>query len=149
MRRTKILATLGPATDPTRQLEGLVNVGVDVVRLNFSHGTADQHRERARRVRECAAAAGRPVGILGDLQGPKIRTDKFVDGSVQLNKGAEFVLDAGMASDAGTVERVGITYKSLPQEVNEGNVLVLDDGRIVFRDSNHGSHPHRPYGWWG
>ena len=85
MRRTKIVATLGPATDPDRQLEGLINVGVDVVRLNFSHGVPEDHIRRAERVREKAAAAGRTIGILGDLQGPKIRTCKFAGGFVQLN----------------------------------------------------------------
>ena len=133
MRRTKIVATLGPATDSTRQLDGLINVGVDVVRLNFSHGTADDHLERASRVRERSRKMGKCVGILGDLQGPKIRTTKFVDGVVQLHKGNHFILDADLPDAAGTIERVGITYKTLPDEVSKGNVLVLDDGRIVLK----------------
>lgn len=133
MRRTKIVATLGPATDPTRQLDGLINVGVDVVRLNFSHGTAEDHKTRAARVRERSKVLGRCVGILGDLQGPKIRTEKFVDGSVLLHKGGDFILDASLTGDVGSKERVGITYKNLPQEVSEGNTLVLDDGRIVLQ----------------
>jgi pyruvate kinase len=133
MRRTKIVATLGPATDTSRQLDGLINVGVDVVRLNFSHGTPEEHKNRAKRVRERSLELGRCVGILGDLQGPKIRTEKFVDSSVQLHNGAAFILDAGLASDVGDQDRVGITYKPLPGEVREGQTLVLDDGRIVLK----------------
>ncbi len=133
MRRTKIVATLGPATDTSRQLDGLINVGVDVVRLNFSHGTPEDHKMRAARVRERSEALGRCVGILGDLQGPKIRTEKFASGAVQLHNGAEFVLDASLASDAGDKNHVGITYKPMPGEVREGQTLVLDDGRIVLK----------------
>ena len=133
MRRTKIVATLGPATDHPRQLDGLINVGVDVVRLNFSHGTADDHRKRAASVRASAKAHGRCVGILGDLQGPKIRVARFANGSVQLNNGNEFILDSEFDEEAGTKECVGLTYKSLPGEVYEGSTLVLDDGRIVLQ----------------
>lgn len=133
MRRTKIVATLGPATDRPRQLDGLINVGVDVVRLNFSHGTAQDHKKRAAGVRERSQALGRCVGILGDLQGPKIRTEKFKEGAVQLHSGAEFILDASLIGDVGDKNRVGITYKSLPGEVKKDDVLVLDDGRIVLK----------------
>ena len=133
MRRTKIVATLGPATDRPRQLDGLLRVGVDVVRLNFSHGSVEDHKARAARVRERARALGRCVGVLGDLQGPKIRIEKFAGGEVQLHNGATFVLDASLASDAGDKDRVGITYKSLPGEVERGDTLVLDDGRIVLK----------------
>ncbi|MEM7209503.1 MAG: pyruvate kinase [Pseudomonadota bacterium] len=132
MRRTKIVATLGPATDSSRQLEGLIAVGVDVVRLNFSHGTAQDHKKRAQMVRDIAAQQGRCVGILGDLQGPKIRVTKFRDGAVQLRQGADFILDSDLPDNDGDVNSVGLTYKPLPSEVREGNTLVLDDGRIVL-----------------
>jgi len=130
MRRTKIVATLGPATDPPEVLRGLVAAGVDVVRLNFSHGHADEHRARARAVREAAAEAGRYVGVLGDLQGPKIRIESFVDGEVTLREGDPFILDAALDPHAGTHERVGITYKNLPADVHPGDTLLLDDGRL-------------------
>ena len=133
MRRTKILATLGPATDSIRQLRGLINVGVDVVRLNFSHGSAKQHIQRAEHVLRCSIEAGRRVGILGDLQGPKIRICRFIEGEVHLHKGNRFTLDASLADDMGTVDCIGVTYKQLPREVNENNKLVLDDGRIVLK----------------
>lgn len=129
-RRTKIVATLGPATDDPKVLDKLIEAGTDVVRLNFSHGTHDEHRERAERVRNRARAHGRQVGVLADLQGPKIRIDKFVDGKVILNEGDTFILDADMDPDGGTQERVGIAYKELPSDVERGNTLLLDDGRI-------------------
>lgn len=92
MRRTKIVATLGPATDSDQALEKLVRAGVDVVRVNFSHGDPDSHRSRVRRIREASERVGRCVGVLGDLQGPKIRTARFRDGQVELNEGATFAL---------------------------------------------------------
>ncbi|HEX5802174.1 MAG TPA: pyruvate kinase, partial [Azospira sp.] len=129
-RHTKIVATLGPASNDSVVLEKLIRAGVDVVRLNFSHGTADDHVARARTVREAAARVGRPVGILADLQGPKIRVGKFVDGKVTLENGARFVLDANCGT--GNIERVGLDYKDLPKDVRTGDVLLLDDGRIVL-----------------
>ncbi|AOV18085.1 pyruvate kinase [Acidihalobacter aeolianus] len=132
MRRTKIVATLGPATDQPGMIAAIVRAGVDVVRLNFSHGSPESHRERAEKVREEAAKQGRYVAVLGDLQGPKIRIDRFVDGKVNLIDGAAFILDAALGRDDGTAERVGLTYKTLPDDVVAGDILLLDDGRVVL-----------------
>lgn len=133
LRRTKIVATLGPATNEIAVLKKLIKAGVDVVRLNFSHGVAQDHIRRAEMVRQCAAEAGRPVGILVDLQGPKIRIDKFANGPVTLNEGDAFILDAALDPNAGNRERVGVTYKDLVNDVVEGNELLLDDGRLELR----------------
>jgi pyruvate kinase len=130
MRRTKIVATLGPASSTAEVIEELILAGVDVFRLNFSHGSHEEQRHRANTIRECSKKTGRVVGILADLQGPKIRTEKFMDGRVQLIKGEAFILDAALDSNAGTNERVGIAYKDLPKDVKSGNVLMLDDGRV-------------------
>lgn len=132
-RRTKIVATLGPATDSPETMQAIVRAGVDVVRLNFSHGEAADQQRRVQMVREAAAKVGKDVGILGDLQGPKIRIEKFRGGRVTLQDGQRFVLDAELADDAGTAETVGITYKALPQDVRAGDALVLGDGEIVLR----------------
>ncbi|APZ44270.1 pyruvate kinase [Acidihalobacter ferrooxydans] len=132
MRRTKIVATLGPATDKPGKIEAIIRAGVDVVRLNFSHGSPEDHRQRAEQVRAEAARQGRTVGVLGDLQGPKIRIDRFAEGKVFLEEGAPFVLDAELDRDAGDLTRVGLTYKSLPNDVSAGDVLLLDDGRLVL-----------------
>ena len=132
MRRTKIVATLGPATSTADSIEALIKAGVNVVRLNFSHGTAEEHIARAELVREMARKVGRIVGILGDLQGPKLRISRFIEGKVFLESGAPFILDAALASDAGTVERVGLGYKQLVNDVHAGDELWLDDGRIVL-----------------
>ncbi len=132
LRRTKIIATMGPATDSPEALDELIQAGVDVVRLNFSHGTHEEHARRAETVRNRARAHGRQVGVLADLQGPKIRIEKFVDGKVVLEEGARFVLDANLPPDAGTRERVGITYKQLPEDVHRGDTLLLDDGAVVL-----------------
>ncbi len=129
-RRTKIVATLGPATDDPKVLDKIIEAGVDVVRLNFSHGSADQHRERAEKVRNRARAHGRQVGVLVDLQGPKIRIGEFVDGEIELNEGEHFILDAALDESKGTQERVGIAYKELVNDVRRGDTLLLDDGRI-------------------
>jgi len=102
LRRTKIVATLGPATDDPAVLSDIVRAGVDVVRLNFSHGAVADHARRVELVREAARRAGRYVGVLGDLQGPKIRIDRFVNGKVQLADGAEFTLDAELDPDEET-----------------------------------------------
>ncbi len=127
-RHTKIVATLGPASSSPEILERLVRAGVDVVRMNFSHGTADDHRMRAEGIRAAAAKAGRTVGILGDLQGPKIRVGKFEEGKIELEAGASFILDAQCT--LGYAERVGLDYKDLPQDVSVGDILLLDDGRL-------------------
>ncbi len=132
MRRTKIVATLGPATDRPGVIEAIVRAGVDVVRLNFSHGSADDHRRRAEQIRSEAARQGRTIGVLGDLQGPKIRIERFVENKVLLEEGADFTLDAELERDAGDATHVGLTYKSLPQDVVVGDTLLLDDGRIVL-----------------
>ncbi len=130
LRSTKIVATLGPASSDPAMLERMVRSGVDVVRLNFSHGTADDHLARATLVKEISRKTGRTVGIMCDLQGPKIRVGKFKDGKVTLAKGQRFVLDA--TCELGDGERVGIDYKELPRDVDEGAVLLLDDGKIVL-----------------
>ncbi len=130
LRSTKIVATLGPSSSSPEALGALIAAGVDVVRLNFSHGTADDHRARAKLVRELAQQYRRPVGILVDLQGPKIRVGKFADGKITLIKGADFILDA--ACKLGNQERVGLDYPELPNDVHAGDVLLLDDGRVVL-----------------
>lgn len=132
IRRTKIVATLGPASDRDGVLEAMLKGGVDVVRLNFSHGSAEDHRLRLLRVREIAERLGRSVAALGDLQGPKIRIARFENGAVELTEGQTFVLDMEMEGDAGNNERVGCDYKSLVEDVIAGDRLLLDDGRLVL-----------------
>lgn len=129
-RRTKIVATLGPATDPVSVMDEIIAAGVDVVRLNLSHDTHDRHRERAGRIRERAAAAGREIAVLMDLQGPKIRIGKFADGPIQLERGEPFAIDADCPLDAGDRNRVGTTYPELVDDVRHGDTLLLDDGAI-------------------
>ena len=131
-RATKIVATLGPASSDPSMLEAMIRAGVNVVRLNFSHGTAADHEERARLVREASQRAGREVAIMADLQGPKIRVGKFADGKVQLQEGAPFVLDAERTTP-GDVEGVGLDYKELPRDVKPGDTLLLNDGLIVLK----------------
>lgn len=128
---TKIVATLGPASSDARMLERMIASGVNVVRLNFSHGTAQDHVERARLVREASARAGREVAIMADLQGPKIRVGTFAEGRVLLQAGAKFKLDATRA-EPGDVEGVGLDYKGLPRDVRPGDTLLLNDGLIVL-----------------
>ena len=130
LRSTKIVATLGPASSDPVMLERMVRSGVDVVRLNFSHGTADDHLARAALVKEISTKTGRTVGIMCDLQGPKIRVGKFKQGKVTLAKGQKFVLDA--TCEMGDEARVGLDYKELPRDVAAGAVLLLDDGKIVL-----------------
>lgn len=132
LRRTKIVATIGPATDKPEVMDRLIEAGVDVVRLNFSHDPAEVHARRVAAARERAQAHGRHIGVLVDLQGPKIRIGKFKQGKILLQEGAGFVLDAALELDAGNSERVGVTYKALPQDVSRGATLLLDDGRIVL-----------------
>ncbi len=133
LRRTKILATLGPATDAPGVLEAIIAAGVDVVRLNFSHGDPDSHRARAEAVREVARRLGREVGILVDLPGPKIRIDRFADGKVQLIAGNRFDLLARADAALGTAAEVGVSYLGLPGDVAPGDVLLLDDGMVQLR----------------
>ncbi len=132
IRRTKIVATLGPASDREGVLEAMLAAGVDVVRLNFSHGTAEDHRRRLMRVREIATQLGRSVAALGDLQGPKIRIARFKEGAVVLQEGQPFILDMALDGDAGDVHQVGCDYKTLAQDVTAGDRLLLDDGRVVL-----------------
>ena len=130
-RATKIVATLGPASSEPEMLEALIRAGVDVVRLNFSHGKAQDHIDRARLVREAAQRAGREVAIMADLQGPKIRVGKFAQGKVFLEHGQKFILDAAR-TELGDTDAVGLDYKALPEEVKAGDVLLLNDGLIVI-----------------
>lgn len=142
-RRTKIVATLGPATDEPGILEQLIVAGVNVVRMNFSHGSPQDHQERADKVREYAAKHGKFVAILGDLQGPKIRVARFAEGPIYLNIGDKFVLDAALERDAGNQQQVGIDYKELPNDVVPGDMLLLDDGRVILKvDSVDGTKVH-------
>ncbi len=131
-RRTKIVATVGPATDDPAVLEELLAAGADCLRINFSHGDARQREMRVRLIREVSARLGRDVGIMGDLQGPKIRIESFVDGEVLLEDGAEFVLDTDMDPNGGTQDKVGVAYKSLHQDVESGDFLLLDDGLVLL-----------------
>jgi pyruvate kinase len=129
-RRTKIVATLGPASDDPKVLDKMIAAGLDVVRLNFSHGSAEDHIRRAEMIRSLARARGKTVGVLADLQGPKIRIGKFENKSITLNNGDRFILDANCA--LGNQERVGLDYKDLPKDVARGATLLLDDGRITM-----------------
>lgn len=133
LRRTKIVTTLGPATDRDNNLEKIIIAGANVVRLNFSHGSAEDHLARANRTREIAARLGRHVAILGDLQGPKIRVSTFKDGKVFLNVGDKFLLDATLEKGEGNQNQVGIDYKGLPADVVPGDILLLDDGRVQLK----------------
>lgn len=132
-RRTKIVATLGPATQSPERISELIDAGVNVVRLNFSHGSADDHLKSATHVRDAAAKAGRFVAILGDLQGPKIRINRFINDKVTLEVGQAFTLDASLDEHSGDQTRVGIYYKALVSDSQPGDVLLLDDGRIELQ----------------
>jgi pyruvate kinase len=125
------VATLGPASSDPAVLERLLRAGVDVVRLNFSHGQAQDHIDRATLVRAVAARVGKPVALMADLQGPKIRVGKFAEGKVMLEPGAAFVLDAGR-TEPGDLGGVGLDYKELPRDVRPGDTLLLNDGLIVL-----------------
>ena len=129
-RRTKIVATLGPASSDAATLERMIAAGLDVVRMNFSHGSAQEHGKRVELVRTLARKARRTVGVLVDLQGPKIRIGRFKDGRINLAAGSKFVLDA--ACELGDESQVGLDYKNLPKDVRPGDILLLDDGRIVL-----------------
>ena len=131
-RATKIVATLGPSSSHPDILEAMIRAGVNVVRLNFSHGTAQDHTDRADMVRAAAQRAGTVVAIMADLQGPKIRVGKFAQGKVQLENGAPFVLDAAR-TEPGDNDGVGLDYKELPRDVKPGDVLLLNDGLIVLK----------------
>jgi pyruvate kinase len=130
LRRTKIIATLGPATDAPGMLERILVEGVDIVRLNLSHGVPDDHRKRAADVRAAAKRLGRETAILADLQGPKIRIERFANGPVQLEPTQSFTLDCRENAPPGDASRVGVSYRDLWRDVNPGDVLLLDDGLI-------------------
>ncbi|MBB71684.1 MAG: pyruvate kinase [Legionellales bacterium] len=132
-RRTKIIATLGPATDKPDVLKHMIDAGVDLVRMNFSHGSAADHQARAQAVRAISQELDKEVGILADLQGPKIRIAKFKQSPVVLAVGDVFTLDGDLDVDAGDNHQVGIDYKDLPQDVAVGDILLLDDGRLEFQ----------------
>ena len=141
-RATKIVATLGPASSEPEVLERLLRAGVDVVRLNFSHGTAADHIARAQMVRDCAQRVGKPVALMADLQGPKIRVGKFVEGKVMLVPGAAFILDAAR-TELGTVDAVSLDYKELPRDVKPGDTLLLNDGLLMLTVASvHGDQVH-------
>lgn len=131
---TKIVATIGPASTDFDILVKMIRAGVDVVRLNFSHGKAQDHIDRAALVRRAAAACGVEVAIMADMQGPKIRVGKFEEGKIFLNNGDKFILDAkwGDNGELGSQERVGLDYKALPRDVRPGDKLLLNDGLIVL-----------------
>lgn len=133
LRRTKIVATLGPATDSQEKIDALIEAGVNCVRMNFSHGEASDHLQRAEWVRAAAKKHQVQVALLADLQGPKIRIARFAEGPIQLATGDTFVLDSGLDRDAGDQQQVGIDYKALPQDCAAGDLLLLDDGRITLR----------------
>ena len=132
-RRTKIVATIGPASESADMIARLIGAGVNVFRLNFSHGTARQHTEVARRIRKQAAIAGKYVGILADLQGPKIRISSFRQDSVELSNGDRFRLDLALGAGEGDASGVGLDYEELCSSVSRGDILLLDDGRIRLR----------------
>jgi len=131
LRATKIIATLGPASEKPEVLREMIRAGVDVVRMNFSHGTVADHQARHNLVRSISAEVGKEVGIMADLQGPKIRVGKFIDSKILLVEGAQFILD--VACELGNQERVGLDYKELPSDVNPGDRLLLNDGLVVLR----------------
>jgi pyruvate kinase len=131
MRRTKIVATLGPATSSAEKIVGLMEAGVNVFRLNFSHGNREMHKSNIDLIREESKKIGRPVGVLQDLQGPKIRITTFKDGKIELEEGASFKLTCDDESP-GDQSRVGVTYKNLFNDVKVGDTLLLDDGRLAL-----------------
>lgn len=133
LRRTKIVATLGPATSSPERIAALIDAGMDVARMNFSHGNPDEHRQRAALVREIARDKGRQVALLGDLQGPKIRIARFADGNIRLEEGDNFRLSTSHPLDEGNLDVVGIDYPDLVKDCKAGDELLLDDGRVVLR----------------
>lgn len=133
LRRTKIVCTVGPATDRGDMLEKIIAAGANMIRMNFSHGVPDDHIGRAARVREIAQRLGKHVAILGDLQGPKIRVSTFKEGKIFLNIGDKFTLDANLPKGEGTQDAVGLDYKNLPNDVVTGDILLLDDGNVQLK----------------
>ncbi|UXI02263.1 pyruvate kinase [Photobacterium sp. TY1-4] len=140
LRRTKIVTTLGPATDRDNNLEKIIAAGANVVRMNFSHGSPEDHLQRTKAVREIAAKLGKHVAILGDLQGPKIRVSTFKEGKIYLNIGDKFTLDSTLPKGEGDENAVGLDYKALPEDVVPGDLLLLDDGRVQLKVVDVESH---------
>jgi pyruvate kinase len=140
LRRTKIVATIGPATDDPHVLEEMLHEGLDVARVNASHGNRDDQRRRLKMLREAAQKVDKSIGVLLDLGGPKIRIESFQTGKVLLEEGKPFVLDTAMDSKSGTVDAVGVAYKNLTRDVTPGDTLLLNDGQIILNvDSVAGS----------
>ena len=133
MRRTKIVATLGPATDKDGVMEKMLEAGVDVVRLNYSHGDQRSHARRAKQVRELSEKMGLEVAIMADLQGPKVRVRRFDEGDITLSEGHYFTLDAKLGASEGNQIHVGVSYPGIVRDVKADDELLLDDGRIVLR----------------
>jgi len=143
LRRTKIVATLGPASDDTKILSEMIDAGLDVARLNFSHGDADDHRRRAKALRSAARLSGRNVGLLGDLQGPKIRIRRFANGSTSLADGASFFLDSTLGLMEGDNDGVGVALETLHEDLKQDDVLLLNDGMITLKvDRIEGTRIH-------
>ena len=142
-RRTKIVATLGPATDDPEVLKEIINAGLDVARINFSHGEPEDHRARIEALRAAAAECGREIGLMGDLQGPKIRVRRFKNSKATLKEGAKFFLDANLGMQDGNDKGVGVTYPKLNEDLESGDVLLLNDGQIKLKvDSIEGPRLH-------
>ena len=142
-RRTKIVATLGPATDDPQVLKEIIGAGMDVARINFSHGEEEEHRARIEALRKASAECGREVGLMGDLQGPKIRVKRFKNSKATLVEGAKFFLDSTLGLNDGNDEGVGVAYSKLHEDVESGDVLLLNDGQIKLSvDSIEGTRLH-------
>lgn len=142
-KRTKIVATLGPSTDAPETLGGMIDAGMDLARFNFSHGNQAEQQKRLNNLREVAAAKGRFIGVIGDLQGPKIRIRRFENGSVTLATGSEFFLDSTLANLAGNEHGVGVAYEDLYKDVSAGDLLLLNDGQITLKvDRTDGARIH-------
>jgi pyruvate kinase len=142
-RRTKIVATLGPATDDPQVLKEIIGAGMDVARINFSHGEEEDHRARIEALRKASAECGREIGLMGDLQGPKIRVKRFKNSKATLNEGAKFFLDSTLGLNEGNDEGVGVAYSGLHKDVKSGDVLLLNDGQIKLSvDSIEGTRLH-------
>jgi pyruvate kinase len=143
LRRTKIVATLGPSTDDPDTLREVIEAGLDVARFNFSHGDQDEQRERLLNLRSVSAGCGRVIGVIGDLQGPKIRIKRFENSSVVLNKGDKFFLDPSLEEFAGNIEGVGVAYDDLHEDVSAGDILLLNDGQMTLSvDRVEGTRVH-------
>lgn len=140
LRRTKIISTLGPATDKEGVLEKMVLSGVNLVRINLSHGHREEHRARIELTRKISDELKKEVGIILDLQGPKIRITRFKEGAILLKNGAEFILDAQCDPNNGTEKSVGFDYKKLPEDIQVGDELLLDDGLIVLEVTQVEAH---------